>query len=163
MNIRFIGILASLLVVGIFAVQNSAATSIRFLFYEINISKAIVIIAAVVIGCIIGLMVSVLKTLKKNKEVKSATKEYNNSQMKLRELEEDNRRLEASNAKIKEEIEEVKRKASEAAAQAMSAVEVAKATPTEAPAGSSETRGDAIAEADQKDSSKSKWSKFFDM
>lgn len=161
MNIRFIGILVSLLVVGIFAVQNSARTSIHFLLYELNVSKAIVIIAAVVIGCIIGLMVSVLKTIQKNKEVKSATKDYNNTLMKLRELEEDNRRLEAANAKLREELEETKREAAEATSKAAATIVETKAVADSRASNASTAKEEIPAEADEEGAPKSKWSNFF--
>lgn len=161
MNIRFIGILAALILVAIFAVQNSAATSIRFLMYELNLSKALVIIVAVAIGCLIGLMMSVIKTMKKNREVKDATRDYNLAQTKIRELEEDKQRLDAANAKLKEDLRQLESTMTAKVNEALAAVSAPAPAPVGQDAGTQRTSAvTPEGEGEPKGTLKDKWNRF---
>ena len=105
MNIRILGLLVSLIVVAVFAVQNSAQTVIRFLTYELNISQALMIIIVAVIGCVIGLMISMVKTYKQGKIVKNTVKDYNQAQDKMKALEEKIFELETLNETLNVDLE----------------------------------------------------------
>ncbi|EJO5347845.1 LapA family protein [Clostridium botulinum] len=71
------------LIVAIFAIQNAAAIPIKILFWQVNLSLAIIILVSVIIGAVItGIM-----SIKKEMAIKKQNKELLN---KMKELEKNN-------------------------------------------------------------------------
>ncbi|KPU45505.1 hypothetical protein OXPF_07380 [Oxobacter pfennigii] len=74
MAVRFIVSLVFAILVAIFALQNSGSVTIKFLFFQSNISQALVILISAVVGAIIVLILSTIAQIKLNHTVKSSAK-----------------------------------------------------------------------------------------
>ncbi|GAA0740542.1 LapA family protein [Clostridium oceanicum] len=80
MKIKFILSLIIILFVGIFAIQNSQIIAIKFLFLQINISLALIILISFVIGGLIGIFISYTRDGRSYKEDKKGL--YNKEKIK---------------------------------------------------------------------------------
>ena len=67
---KIITILIGLVLVTVFAVQNSANVIIKFLIYHFTVSQALIIILSVAVGVVIGLMVGLTRNFKTSKNIK---------------------------------------------------------------------------------------------
>ena len=67
MNAKFIGIIILLIVLAIFAVQNTQRVTISFLFWDVTTSAVLTILISFVIGFLIGWLVMWMVP-KKNKK-----------------------------------------------------------------------------------------------
>lgn len=92
MEVRFIISLIFSALVAAFAIQNADSVNIRFLFYEFNISQAIVILGSAILGAIIVVFLGLIKQIRQGMKIKQLTKEVtklteekNMLQMKLEE------------------------------------------------------------------------------
>lgn len=85
-------------VVALFAVQNYEEVVIKFLFYNLKISQALIIVLTTALGVVIGLVAGLNSAFKATKSQKQLSKNHAEAQQKLSALEEEN-------AKLKAEIE----------------------------------------------------------
>ena len=75
MEVRFIISLIFSALVAAFAIQNADSVNIRFLFYEFNISQAIVILGSAILGAIIVVFLGLIKQIRQGMKIKQLTKE----------------------------------------------------------------------------------------
>lgn len=94
---KIITILAGIVLVTLFAVQNSANVIIEFLTYDFRVSQALIIILSVAVGVIIGLMVGLTRTLKASKNIKRLNKDNTGVQSRIASLEAENQELTTKN------------------------------------------------------------------
>lgn len=66
MNVKLVGVIVVLFVFALFVVQNAQVVTVGFLFWKIEASRAIVLMATFVLGLITGLVVS--KIFKRKKQ-----------------------------------------------------------------------------------------------
>lgn len=92
---RFKTIIALIFAVGValFAVQNYEEVIIKFLFYNIKVSQALVIVLSTAFGVIIGLMAGLNSSFRASKSVKQMNKETAEAQQKITALENENKQL----------------------------------------------------------------------
>ncbi len=92
---RFKTIIALIFAVGValFAVQNYEEVIIKFLFYNIKVSQALVIVLSTAFGVIIGLMAGLNSSFRASKSVKQMSKETSEAQQKITALENENKQL----------------------------------------------------------------------
>ncbi len=92
---RFKTIIALIFAVGValFAVQNYEAVIIKFLFYNIKVSQALVIVLSTAFGVIIGLMAGLNSSFRASKSVKQMSKETSEAQQRITALENENKQL----------------------------------------------------------------------
>ncbi len=74
MRIIFVFALLLILLVTIFAVQNNASIDIKLLFWEINGSLALVLVIALILGILIGFLVSTPTALRKRTQLSELRK-----------------------------------------------------------------------------------------
>ncbi len=94
---KIITILAGIVLVTLFAVQNSANVIIEFLTYDFRVSQALIIILSVAVGVMIGLMVGLTRTLKASKNIKRLNKDNTGVQSRIASLEAENQELTTKN------------------------------------------------------------------
>lgn len=92
---RFKTIIALIFAVGValFAVQNYEEVIIKFLFYNIKVSQALVIVLSTAFGVIIGLIAGLNSSFRASKSVKQMNKETAEAQQKITALENENKQL----------------------------------------------------------------------
>ncbi|WP_028828368.1 LapA family protein [Proteocatella sphenisci] len=105
---KIITILVGLVLVTVFAVQNSANVIIKFLIYNFTVSQALIIILSVAVGVVIGLMVGLSRNLKTSKNIKKLNKENTDVQTKISNLENENQNLINKNNELISNIEFLK-------------------------------------------------------
>ena len=87
MHVKLFAALFTMVLVAIFAVQNSQSATIKFLIFEWSVSNALIIIITAVAGCVIGYLICMTKSLKQKKEVKGIRKEITSADHTIRALE----------------------------------------------------------------------------
>jgi putative membrane protein len=102
---KIITILIGLVLVTVFAVQNSANVIIKFLIYHFTVSQALIIILSVAVGVVIGLMVGLTRNFKTSKNIKKLSRENTDVQTKISSLETENENLLLKNNELKQKIE----------------------------------------------------------
>jgi uncharacterized integral membrane protein len=65
MQLTFIGLTLLLLVIAVFALQNAAAVTVRFLHWQLEASLALVALSATVAGALIGWLLSLAARLRR--------------------------------------------------------------------------------------------------
>ncbi len=81
-RVKTIIALVAIVLVVIFALQNSADTALKFMLWQLKISQALLIVCIAAIGVIIGLVVGLNSSLKASKNAK----ELNKSQAELQRM-----------------------------------------------------------------------------
>ena len=89
MDWKFVLALVFALIVGVFAVQNAGAVDVSFLTMELSISQALVILISAAFGALVVLLLSLIRWIKYQAKVKSASKtigtlEQENKQLKTK-------------------------------------------------------------------------------
>ena len=102
---KIITILIGLVLVTVFAVQNSANVIIKFLIYHFTLSQALIIILSVAVGVVIGLMVGLTRNFKTSKNIKKLSRENTDVQTKISSLETENENLLLKNNELQQKIE----------------------------------------------------------
>lgn len=102
---KIITILIGLVIVTVFAVQNSANVIIKFLIYNFTVSQALIIILSVAVGVVIGLMVGLTRNFKTSKNIKKLSRENTDVQSKISSLETENENLLLKNNELQRKIE----------------------------------------------------------
>ena len=102
---KIITILIGLVLVTVFAVQNSANVIIKFLIYHFTVSQALIIILSVAVGVVIGLMVGLTRNFKTSKNIKKLSRENTDVQTKISSLETENENLLLKNNELQQKIE----------------------------------------------------------
>ncbi len=83
----FIIALVFAIIVAIFAINNSAPVMVDFIFTEIQVSQALVILVSSVFGAIIIAVISGVKNLKFKRENKLLTEELDKTKLEKKNLE----------------------------------------------------------------------------
>ncbi|MTI47839.1 LapA family protein [Sporosalibacterium faouarense] len=99
MDYRFILSLILAIIVAIFAIQNSSAVDINFLFANFNISQALVILVSALLGAIVVMFLGIVQRMKVNKKYKNVAKI-------VEKLEVENNKLMAKNQELISKLEE---------------------------------------------------------
>jgi len=100
---KIITILGVVVLVTLFAVQNSANVVIKFLTYNFTVSQALIIILSVAVGVIIGLLVGLTRTFKASKNIKKLSKDNTDVQSRILNLENENQDLAIKNQDLLQE------------------------------------------------------------
>ena len=66
---KVIILLVLFFLVAVFTFQNTAAAEVTFLFWSINMSVSLMLLAALFIGVILGLLIALVNLRRKNKKV----------------------------------------------------------------------------------------------
>lgn len=82
----FVIILILALIIGIFAISNSAVVSIDFIFAEIELSQAIVIFICVLLGALIASIFGFIRQMSLKKEIKELKTKNNTLQIQVNQL-----------------------------------------------------------------------------
>lgn len=98
----FIFSLIAALIVAIFAIQNAVVMPIKFLFWQANISLALIILISAILGAVIVALLGIKKEFNMKKENKNLVR-------KVQELEEN---IKASKYTVDEKKEELTQKES---------------------------------------------------
>jgi len=95
----------------IFALENTDVVTVSFLSMSIEGSLALILLASVAIGILIGILLMTPGTIKRNlalsgekKKLKTAEKELDDKKSKLTELEEKVKKTEENQAQVADEI-----------------------------------------------------------
>ncbi len=104
-NFKIVILLCAIILVAIFAVQNSAAVTIRFLTWHLNISQALIIIFSAALGVLIGLALSLIKSFHHNRDMKAANLQKADAQAKIEALERENLDLNTRVKLMRSELE----------------------------------------------------------
>lgn len=108
-NVKVVSLLIAVILVSIFAVQNSMSVVIRFLIWKLEISQALVIVLTVVMGILIGLGISFLKNWKYSKDIKQANNERQTAQVSVMSLEKENAELKLSVSELNQKLEDLQK------------------------------------------------------
>lgn len=111
-NVKLVLLMIAIIMVAVFAVQNSAAISIRFFTLVFQISQALIIIISTIMGVLIGLAISVLKNFRQSRDIKQAKQETNTVNVQLANAEKENSDLKLEMRQLQDEIEGLKQKLS---------------------------------------------------
>ncbi len=87
--------------VALFAVQNYEEVIIKFLFYNLKVSQALIIVLSTALGVIIGLITGLNSSLKASKNSKQLNKDHSSAQQRISSLE-------SENLKLKDELSTLK-------------------------------------------------------
>lgn len=109
-RIKTIFTLIIIVLLSIFAVQNYATASIKFLMYSVDVSLAIVIVLSAAIGVIIGLVVGLNRSIKDSISMKNLTKEQDKIQEFSTKLNDENMELREKIESLESELSELKNK-----------------------------------------------------
>ena len=90
--------------VALFAVQNYEEVIIKFLFYNIKVSQALIIVLSTAFGVIIGLMAGLNSSFRASKSVKQMNKESAEAQQKIKTLENENKQLKDELEKLASQV-----------------------------------------------------------
>jgi len=74
MDWRFILSLVFSVIVAIFAIQNAGAIDVKFLFWELSVSQALVILLSAVFGAIAVMLLSLIRWVRLRTKIKSSAK-----------------------------------------------------------------------------------------
>ncbi|MBF8984379.1 LapA family protein [Lutibacter sp. B2] len=74
MEIRFVFSLIFAIIIALFAILNSGIVTINFLFTDIDISQALVILISAVLGSIIVMLLGTIKQFKLKRKIKELSK-----------------------------------------------------------------------------------------
>lgn len=107
-NVKLILLMVAIIMVAVFAVQNSAAISIRFFTLAFHVSQALIIIISTIVGVLIGLAISVLKNFRQSRDIKQAKQETNTMNVQLANAEKENSDLKLEMRHLQDEIEVLK-------------------------------------------------------
>lgn len=110
-SFKFVVTIIAFVLLVIFAVQNSSAATVKFLFWHFETFQAIIIIVSAALGAIIGFTIFMIKYYKQGKASKSDQKTLNDALDK--------------NKKLEKEIESLKSKTEDNSPAATSTVETA--------------------------------------
>lgn len=83
------GVVSSLIfavIIGIFALKNGAPVTVDFIFTKVELSQSIVILISALLGAIIIFLITLVKSIKKNREIKRLEKELNQTRTENEEL-----------------------------------------------------------------------------
>ena len=108
-NMKTISLLLAIIFVSAFAVQNSMSVVIRFLLWKLEISQALVIVLTAVMGVLIGLGLSVVKSWKYSRDIKQANNEKQSAQVSVMSLEKENAELKLNNNELEKRLKELEK------------------------------------------------------
>ena len=108
-NIKTVFLLVAIILVSVFAVQNSMSVVIRFLIWKLHISQALIIVLTVVMGVLIGIGLSLIKNWKYSRDIKQANNEKQNAQVSVMSLEKENAELRLSINELEKKLEELQK------------------------------------------------------
>lgn len=83
------GVVSSLIfavIIGIFALKNGAPVTVDFIFTKVEMSQSIVILISALLGAVIIFLITLVKTIKKNSEIKSLKRELEKSELEKENL-----------------------------------------------------------------------------
>ena len=105
MAFKFVIALIFTLFVGIFAIQNANPVTVGFLAWQAEISQALLIIIAAISGAVIALLLSLVRKVKSNQNLKTEQKNTRNLEQENTELKKKLSEIEAKlNEKVKQEL-----------------------------------------------------------
>lgn len=86
MQKRFLGILALLLLVGIFAIQNTQIVDLNFITWSTKFNLALIILITVLAGALLTYLFSLPEYFRKNKTIKTLTKKVETLEQDLKQI-----------------------------------------------------------------------------
>ena len=108
-NMKTISLLLAIIFVSAFAVQNSMSVVIRFLLWKLEISQALVIVLTAVMGVLIGLGLSVVKSWRYRRDIKQANNEKQSAQVSVMSLEKENAELKLNINELEKRLKELEK------------------------------------------------------
>ncbi|MDO5096732.1 MAG: lipopolysaccharide assembly protein LapA domain-containing protein [Peptostreptococcaceae bacterium] len=100
--------LIAVVLVAIFAVQNSDPVVIRFIVWETTVSHALIIVGGVAIGVLIGLLVGLNSSFQASRVAKEMNKNQNELTKNMNDMDAENKRLAAEVEVLRKELESAK-------------------------------------------------------
>lgn len=100
--------LIAVVLVAVFAVQNSDPVVIHFIVWEFTVSHALIIVVSVVVGVLIGLLVGLNSSFQASRVAKEMNKSQIELTKNLNDMEAENKRLIAEVEVLHKELESAK-------------------------------------------------------
>lgn len=108
-NFKIVSLLVAIILVSIFAVQNSMSVVIKFLIWRLELSQALIIVLTVVMGVLIGIGLSLIKNWKYSRDIKHANSEKQNAQVSVMSLEKENAELKLNINELEKRLKELEK------------------------------------------------------
>jgi uncharacterized integral membrane protein len=108
MQLGFIFSLIFAIIVTIFALQNSAAVNINFLFANVEVSQALVIFISAVFGAIIVAILGFYRGIKTKMNLKKSNKQLVTVEQEKTSIENEKSSIEEENSYLKTQIDELR-------------------------------------------------------
>lgn len=103
-NIKIVLMLLVVVIIAVFAVQNSKVVTIRFFVWSVYISQALIIVLSAVFGIIAGLLLSISRSIEAGRNLKQAKKQVDDAGQDSILLKTQIEDLEKENSNLKEQL-----------------------------------------------------------